>query len=253
MSLVLLKSVSAMMPGFSTSVLASGGTEPYVYSVVAGGAGGTIDPDTGEYTAPATVNFDPAKSFDTIQVTDDDLNTATGAILIATPFGLVAEIIQREMDIDPDHIYYWDQKIFQPKDSDLYVALSIERCKPLANVNTYFGGTEDDDTTSDSRQGLSMQATIGIDIISRSMEAFYRKEEVLLALNSNYARFQQSANGFQIAQLPANGTFLNLSVLDGAAIPYRFHFSINILYVFKKTTSVPYFDNFEEPEVTVNA
>jgi hypothetical protein len=247
MALALVKSVTAIGPGLSTSVFGVGGTEPYVYSVVAGGAGGTIDADTGLYTAPATVNADPAKASDVVMVTDDDAAEATGEILVTSPLGLVAEIIQKEMGLSASHIYFWDQKLFQPKDSGLYVALSVERCKPFANVNKF------NDTTNKTEQFLNVMATLGIDIISRSFQAVMRKEEVLLALNSDYARYQQVANSFQIGQLPAAGAFLNLSAIDGAAIPYRFRIAVNILYTFTKTQAVPYFDDFEDPEIVANA
>lgn len=247
MALALVKSVSAMGPGLTTYVLGVGGTEPYVYSVEPGGAGGTINASSGLYTAPSSVNSNPALTSDTIKVTDSVAAEATGTILITSPLGLVAEIIQKELGLDSQHIYFWDQKLFQPKDSNLYVALSVERCKPFANVNKY------DPATNKSEQYLNVQATLGIDIISRSFQAVARKEEVLLALNSNYSRQQQSANSFQIGQLPANSEFLNLSIIDGAAIPYRFRISVNILYAFVKNQPVPYFDDFDEPEIVANA
>jgi hypothetical protein len=247
MALALVKSVTAMGPGLTTYVLGVGGTEPYVYSVEPGGAGGTINSGTGLYTAPSSVNSNPALTSDTIKVTDDDGAEATGTILITSPLGLFAEIIQKEMGLNSSHIYFWDQKLFQPKDSGLYVAISIERAKPFANVNKY------DPTTNKSEQYLNVMATLGVDIISRSFEAVARKEEVVLALNSNYSRTQQVANSFQIGQLPANSDFLNLSVIDGAAIPYRFRISVNILYTFRKNQPVPYFDQFEDPETVVNA
>ncbi len=244
MSLSLSKSVSAMAVGRSTSVLGIGGTAPYTYSVLPNGAGGSIDPASGRYTAPAAVNRDVRFTSDTIQVKDSLSATAHGNILVTDALGLFAQILQSELGLASDHIYFWDQKIFQPKDSSLYLAISVERVKPFANVNEFDG------VNLISNQYLSVMATLGVDIISRSNEALYRKEEVLLALNSNYSRFQQNANSFLIGQLPAGSDFINLSTIDGAAIPYRFRISVNIQYAYTKTQAVPYFDTFAQPEVT---
>ncbi len=59
-------------PSDTVTFVASGGTAPYVYSISVNNSGGTIDPDTGEYTAGTTGSVD-----DTILVTDADDNTAT--------------------------------------------------------------------------------------------------------------------------------------------------------------------------------
>jgi hypothetical protein len=247
MSLELKKSVSAMAPGLQTSVVGNGGTEPYVYSVLPGGAGGTINASTGVYTAPSSLPLDPKLSTDTIQVEDADLATATGTILVTSPLGLFAEIIQKEMGLDSDHIYFWDQKLPQPKGGGIYIAVSVIRCKPFANVSRFNSETDSTD------QFLSVAALLGVDIISRSNQALFRKEEVLLALNSDYAKYQQSANSFFIGKLPPSSDFINLSIIDGAAIPYRFRISIGIQYAYTKNQIVPYFDTFEDPEIVVEA
>jgi len=249
MSLSLQKSVSAMAPGRTTSVVGQGGTPPYSYSVLGGGAGGTINSSTGIYTAPSVLPLNPKLSIDTIQVTDSAIvpATATGTILITSPLGLFAEIIQKEMGLDSSHIYFWDQKLPQPKDSGLYIAISVMRCKPFANVNRF------NNDTNQSEQMLSMSALLGVDVISRSNQALFRKEEVLLALNSDYAKYQQSANSFFIGKLPAASDFINLSVIDGAAIPYRFRISIGIQYAYTKNGDVPYFDTFGDPQIVTEA
>ena len=245
MSLALSKYVSAMAAGLTTSVVGIGGVEPYTYAVLAGGAGGTINASTGFYTAPAALNSDPKKALDYITVTDSLSATAQGSILVTNTLGLFTEIIQREMGLDNAHIYWWDQKLPQPNDSSVYIAVSMERLRPFGNNKSF-------DADFNSVQTLNVMATLGIDVISRSNEALFRKEEVLLALASDYSQFQQNANSFNIGRLPSNSDFINLSVIDGAAIPYRFRISVNMQYVFTKTQTVPYFDTFQTPEVTIN-
>jgi GGDEF domain-containing protein len=239
MPLGLTQSATAVGAGITASFLASGGTAPYTYAVLPGGAGGSIDSD-GIYTAPAVVPTDPATQYDTIQVTDDDAATATAPILVGTPLLLFCEVIQREMGLSNGRVYLWDQKLNQPADSGLYIAVAVVNCKPFANVNRQSSsGTQ-------SEQFVSMLALLDINIISRSAAARDRKEEIILALNSIYAQQQQEANSFYIAKLSPLAGFVNLSEVDGAAIPYRYKISVNIQYAYKKTSALQYFENFTD-------
>lgn len=244
MSLTISQSLTAVGPNITSSFLADGGTGPYVYSVLMGGAGGTIDVMTGVYTAPPSVPSNPSLQFDTIQVMDSAANMATAQILVGNSFTLLLDVIQTYMGLPNDHCYMWDQKIFQPTDSNPYVVLSIMSCKP-------FGNTNYSDTSGSgliSQQSINMSANVSIDILSRGPAARDRKEEILLALNSNYALSQQYANSFYIAKLSSQ--FTNLSNIDGAAIPYRYSISVAIQYFFIKTNAVPYYDTFSAVTVT---
>lgn len=241
MTLTLAQSASAVGLSKTASFLASGGTPSYVYSVLPGGAGGTIDSSTGVYTSPVSLSGNPSGTIDVIQVVDSLLALATAGIAVGSPLLLFCNIIQHELGLSNGRVYLWDQKIFQPKDYDLYVAISVTSCKPFANVNRT---SSIDDDNLDSDQYVSMLARVDIDIISRGPAARDRKEEVILALNSTYAQQQQEANGFYIGKLPPHGGFLNLSDIDGAAIPYRYKISVNMQYAFSKTTPVDFFNDF---------
>lgn len=251
MNLALSQSVTALSPNMTASVTGVGGIPPYTYSVLPNGAGGTIDAVSGIYTAPAVVNPNPKQASDIIQVTDSATKpaTATGSMLVANVIGLFCDILQNEMGIASDHIYFWDQKIFQPTDSSLYIAVSIPSCKPFSNIIT----TDGSGIGLNSVQSINMLATFDIDAISRGPEARDRKEEIILALNSIYAQSQQETNSFYIGKLPPGSRFLNLSFVDGAAIPYRFKISVNVQYAITKTKAVPYFDTFLPVQATINA
>ncbi len=73
---------------------------------------------------------------------------------------------------------------------------------------------------------------------------------MILALNSVYAEQQQELNSFRI--FPLSQSFVNLSELEGAAIPYRFTISINMQYAVVKTKSVPYYDTFSAATVATD-
>lgn len=246
MTLSLISNVSAMGPGLTTYFLASGGTAPYVYSVVAGGASGTINSSTGQYSSPVTVPASPQNAYDTIQVIDSLSATATLKILIGTPLILFCDILQNQLGLDNNHIYLWDQKIQQPKDYSLYIAVGVQNSKPFGNTNYWNGENQT------SVQSINMLDTLSLDLISRGPAARDLKGNVLMALNSTYAEQQQEFNSFFIGKLPAGAQFINLSEIDGAAIPYRFRISINLQYFVTLASSVPYYSNFQTVQVTTN-
>lgn len=241
MSLVLRATKSALSPGLTSSFLASGGAEPYLYEVLSGGAGGTINATTGLYTAPSVQDPDPKKQTDTIQVTDYDGVMTTLPILVANPLELFCEIIQKELGLSNGRVYLYNQKIDQPKDNGLYIAVGILNPKPFANTNKLL-------SNGDSEQSVNMLTQLSINIISRGPAARDRKEELIMALNSDYSQRQQEANSFSIGRI--SSSFVNLSEVDGAAIPNRFNITVNVTYFVKKTKPVDYFNDFADAEVT---
>lgn len=244
MTISLTQNYSAVVPAANfVQFLALGGVSPYAYSVLPGGAGGSINSVTGAYTAPSTMTAYKATSlYDTIQVVDSVSAMATSQILVATPLFLFCDIIQNQLQLPNDHIFLWNQKIFQPTDSDLYVIVSMQSCKPFGNVNSPLASDG-----SQVQQFVAMYAKLDIDIISRGPAARDQKEQVVLALNSIYSQQQQEANGFYIGKLPLTGGFINLSQVDGAAIPYRYRISVAMQYQMGLNQSVPYFDTFTNP------
>lgn len=239
MTLAISQSLTAIAARCKASFFASGGTSPYVFSVAAGGAGGVIDPVTGSYTAPLNFKSSPIENVDTIVVVDAVGATAQAQILVGSPLLLFCDIIAKELGICRSRVYVWDQKINQPTDCDLFVAVSVFNVKPFGTSNRF------NVDTNEAEQFVAVMASLNLDIISRGPVARDRKEEVLLALNSVYAEQQQAANNFKIARL--SSSFINLSEIDGAAIPYRFRISVNMQYSYPKQSQAPYFDEFNIP------
>ena len=223
---------TAIAPGLSSEFAGSAGASPYTYEILTAGAGGSINATTGIYTAPATYSVHP----DIIQCTDSNGAQATLPIMVGTPLMLFCDIIKEGMELDAKQVYLYNQKINIPTDSDVYVAVGVLSCKPFSNTIEYL-----DDQ---SIQTTNFMASLSIDILSRSIDALNRKEELIMALNSQYARQQQEKNSFGIAKI--SSTFNNLSEIEGAAIPYRFNLSVNIQYYVKKVKDIDYFDNFSE-------
>lgn len=244
MALSIAQTLTAVAPGITSSFQGQAGTPPYSYDVVPGGAGGSVDSD-GIYTAPNTMGQTPQTLFDSVRVTDDAGATATAQILVGTPLFLFCDILQTYLGLAQGRVYLWDQKIMQPTDSGLYIAVSNPRSKPFANNTSIDGG-------GNSVQSVNVMATLDIDIISRGPAARDQKEQVLMALLSDYATQQQEANSFSIGRIPPASQFLNLSQIDGAAIPYRFKISVNMQYVASSTQPTPYFNSFATPTIYTN-
>jgi hypothetical protein len=237
MPLAIQINTQALAPRCKAAAGAFGGVEPYVFSVVPGGAGGSIDPVTGLYTAPAVYGFD------IVRVTDNNGATADVRVLVASALELFCDILRRELNLENDQVYLWDQKFQPPKDTRLYIAVGVVSSKPFGNGNYPDGsgpGLSQD-------QSVNMQATLSVDIFSRGVSALQRREEVLMALTSWYSKSQQETNSFYIA--PLTTTFVNISELDGAAIPYRFSLAVNIQYMVRKVSPQPYFDTFNAPQI----
>lgn len=247
-TLSLTQSATAVAINSPASFLGLGGTGSYTYSVLPGGAGGTIDPVSGAYRAPPSLTYtSPPLFYDTVQVTDTAAATATAQMFVGTPVMLVCDIIQTYMGLAQGRVFLWDQKIFQPTDSALYISVAVPQCRPFGNSNVFNG------TTNASDQFVAMGALLQIDATSRSAEARDRKEEIILALNSDYARRQQNANSFYIGVIPPHHGMISVDNPDGAAIPYRYRISVNIQYAVSKSVPASYFDSFSSAQTTVNA
>lgn len=242
MSLAIRQNLTYIAPGVPTVFEAYGGTSPYTYEVVAGGAGGSIT-SGGIYTAPLSPNTYPSPNSDTILVTDNAGATSTAEISIGTPLELVCDIIRRVMGLGTDQVWMYNQKIKIPEDSRLYVAVGVLACKPFANGSRIDGSG----AGLDSVQSTNFQATLSLDIFSRNMSALYRKEEMLMALKSPYSTRQQEANSFKVFSIPTN--FVNLSAVDGAAIPYHFSVNVNCQYFVRQTIVEDYFNEFSLDDI----
>ncbi len=220
--------------GIPAPFLGVNGTPPYTYKVLPNGAGGTIGASSGDYVAPR------ATGVDVVQVTDSLGAKATTQVFVGTAMELVCDILQTELELAVGRVYLWDQKIFSPTDDGLFIAVGIVMAKPFSNTSRLNGDGE-------LVQSVNMQTTVSIDAISRSTEALRRKEEILMALAGQYSQSQQELNGFRV--FPLTKQFVNLSEVDGAAIPYRFNLTVAVQYFVTKTASVPYFDTFSDVAV----
>lgn len=156
----------------------------------------------------------------------------------------VCELLEREMGlVGQNRVFLWDSKINLPSDDGLYLAVSVVTVKPFSNTNAPVSNQVGFQET----QSANFLANVSVDLFSRGPFARDRKEEVVLALRSQLSQQMQARYGFYIAGITSS--FLNLSEIDGAAIPYRFNISFNIQYFVVKAKQVEYYNDFTD---TVN-
>jgi hypothetical protein len=243
MALTLAQTLTAVAPGIISSFQGIGGVSPYSYSVRNNGAGGSIN-SSGIYTAPAQMGTSLQTLYDVIQVVDNVGAVAISKILVANPVFLLCDIIQTQLGLASDHVFLWDQKLFSPTDSSLWVAVSVPKLKPFGNNISY-------DSSGNKIQVGNFLALVDVDIFSRGSAARDQKELVVLAIMSDYSIQQQEANSFTIGRLPTE--FRNLSEIDGAAIPYRYNISFQMQYAASTSGPTSYFNQFANPTVYTNA
>ena len=238
MALELFSNNTYLRPGISTVLSASGGVEPYVYSILSGGGSVTA---SGKYTTPIDGTYGRA----VVQVMDD--NGATAGISISTVgiVELMCQILQKELGLSNGRVWLYNQKIEEPKDQGLYIVIRESSCKSFANNIRYASGSG-----LDGVQSSNFRSILSIDIKSRGLDAMRRKEEVVMALGGQYAVQMQELNSFRIGKVP--NEIPNIGELDGSAIPYRFNITVNVQYSVTKTQSTQYFDTFSGVELFTN-
>ena len=159
-------------------------------------------------------------------------------------FQRVCDLIQVGMKLSDDQIFLWDQKIDIPPDRRLYIAVGVQNSKPFGVSRRYVpsgGGLTE-------LVSVNMLANLSIDIMSTGPDARDRKEEILLSLSNTYSQQQQNKYSFYVA--PLTNSFVNLSEVEGAAIPYRFNLSVNVQYFIQTTNGVEYYDTFTDTVIT---
>jgi len=257
-SLVISQTQFAVRAGLTAQFGAAGGVAPYTfacstYQAGVSGAGGTIDPSTGIYTAPSSVRPDPHNYYDTITVTDSSMPAVTGTatIFVGYSWQMVLDVLMRGLNLDSGHCYLWDQKIDMPTDAGLIIVIGIPRAKAVASNIFPSGAVADgakgpgwDEVTTYSQ----VNSTLDLHAYSRSAQATYRLPEIFATLQGPYSRTQQSANGFYLSKIPHNA--VDMSEIDGSAIPYHFVISCEMIWTHSKTLAPPFYSTVPQPVVS---
>lgn len=226
----LLSNSKTLIRGGCTPFQAVEGVEPYVYSIVSGE--GQIDPVTGLFQASNSTG--PV----VIRATAADAEEVDLEIVVLGPLSLFCSVIKEELNLDSSQVYIYNQKYSIPPDSKMYIAVGVGIVKPIGSVNR------------EGDQYSSFKAALEVNILSKSEEALERKEEVLMALNSDFSKRLQAQNGFYIA--PLSSQFNNLSETEGLSQVFRFNITVNIQYAITKLGNFDYYNQFNDNNILIN-
>jgi hypothetical protein len=145
---------------------------------------------------------------------------------------LIRIICKEQLHLKDDHVSIYDQKWVIPDFDDMFLTIEYRNSRMIANRNIF----DDSGSTPVEWQELNMLENIIVGVFSRTMEAFDRKEEVLMAIKSQFAQFLQEAYMFKIARA---GEILDLSYLEGTAMLKRYDIELMVYtwYERKLTTN----------------
>jgi hypothetical protein len=154
------------------------------------------------------------------------------------PILIIADIIQNELGLTDSQVFIYNQDYKLPETSGLFIVLVNDSSEIFSNSSKFIA------TQNTSQEVINYLAKeeYSINIMSKNSEARTRKEEVVMALISNYAKEQQDKYQFKIAQIP--NSFTNVSELEGAGMLNRFVVNLSVLTWQQKTKNIPYFDQF---------
>jgi hypothetical protein len=150
------------------------------------------------------------------------------------PIKIIADIIKHELLLLDDEIYIYNQDFKVPNKQGLFVVIIAEDSNAYS-ANSRVEGSQE--TTA-----VLTHESYDINIMSKNNEARLRKDEVYMALVSQYAQQQQDLYQFRIAQIPNN--VMNLSEIEGAGMLNRFMINVSVMAWIKRTKEIDYFDKF---------
>jgi hypothetical protein len=150
---------------------------------------------------------------------------------------ILCDIIQHELGLASGQVMVYNQKILAPTTPGTYVVVGYIGGKAIGNV----ADVTDETVGINETQSVSMLEMIQIDVMSVDSSARLNKEQVIMALHSDYAQKAMELNLIQIARIP--GQFNDVSGVEGTAMLNRYTMMINVLAVYTKTKAVDYYDD----------
>ena len=155
---------------------------------------------------------------------------------------ILADIITNELEINPSRVVVYSQNYEPPKDSGLYVIISTTLSRTLGTSNQF------DKDTNEEIKSVSSFVNMTVEITSKNRDALTRKEEVLLALVSNYSLQKQEENNIKLFR---NLEILDLTFIEGSSSLYRFQIPVTCTRLLTKRKVVDYFDKQRENEINI--
>jgi len=131
----------------------------------------------------------------------------------------------------PERVNIYNEKWIIPDHDELEITIEYRNGRVIANRNLFDASVD----PPVEWQELNMLESIVVGVFSRNLEAQLRKEEVFMALKSQYAQFLQEQYSFKIARA---GMIQDLSALEGPAMLKRYDIEFNVYAWYERTITV---------------
>lgn len=161
---------------------------------------------------------------------------------------ILVDIIKHELNLPDNYgktsnddvipsviIYAQNIKLFNT--NKLQVTVRAGSFKTWSNRNT----TKEINGVFSEVQNINQSCMIQIDVYSRNNDARDRHHEIIMAMNSNYARQQMDLYSFKLGII---GNTVNNSGIDGGSDINRFTITYNALIHYQKIKPIDYYDKF---------
>ena len=152
------------------------------------------------------------------------------------------QILIRGMSLSETRVNIFNQRISEEllEKPDLFVYIECLPSRVISSRSKYWL----DPISGDYKEVLdvNMLDPVLIGLFSRTTEALVRKDEVVMALNSHYAQQLQEAHSFKIFR---NMPIQDMTMLEGAALLYRYDIPVQLFSWSQKITTVDFFDTFK--------
>ncbi len=150
---------------------------------------------------------------------------------------IICDIIQNELSLSDGQVMAYNPDIPAPTTPGLYVVVGYISGKAIGNT----AAVKDEDTGISEDQSVTMLENIQIDLMSIDTSALDNKEQIILALHSDYAQKITETNIIRIFRIPSQ--FNDISQVEGHGILNRFTMTITVNAVYTKNKVVDYFDD----------
>lgn len=150
------------------------------------------------------------------------------------PIKVLADLLVKELPISSDRIFIYNDGRPLPKDSGLYIVLSINGTEVFRNTSK-----TKDDTNFTEVQDQNFKQDIIVSVISRDSSARMMANNVVMALSSIYSQQLQERYACHIARI---SNITDASFLEKTDMLTRMDVLVHILSWKQLTKTVDYYE-----------
>jgi len=153
---------------------------------------------------------------------------------------ILAKIIINEFsDLSPSRVVLYGQNYKAPKDGGLYIVISTGDSYIVGSLNKF------DEDTLEEVKSVTFAVPMKVELTSRDRTAYERKEEVIMAITSQFGEYTQQENNCRFFR---SGNIKDLTFIEASSSLYRFNIPIVGHYLKVKRSLVEYYENYRANE-----